>query len=129
MKRLLSLFLLLAPVVSFAHELKPSIPVEKKFYIEPTQIGFSNNKIYVSFDGDWQSVYAIYADKKGIFIRPTYSPWECKQCGITNEFFRTQCKTEECKGKRPPKFSIPERPLPPLTQRPKNIPDAAANES
>lgn len=132
MKRLLFFFLLFIPLLSFAHEDQPRQypflpkPVEKKFYIEPTQIGFSNNKIYVNFDGDWKSVDAIYADKEGIYIKPFYFnyPWKCKVCGITNEFFRDKCKTIDCTGSRPPKFSIPKPPrpilppLPPEIQRP-----------
>lgn len=119
MKRLLSLFLLI-PLFSFANGDQPQKsylrpkPIGEKFYIQPTQIGFSNNKIYVNFDGDWQSVKAIFADKERIYIMPQYSPWKCKECSVINEFFRAKCKTEDCTGKRPPKFTIPKPPRPPF---------------
>ena len=125
MKRLIALFLLLTPLISLAVEARPQIypiapqPPEKKIYISPTQIGFSNDQIYVNFEGAWQSVDAIYADRGGIYIKPACFDyhWKCKTCGVINEFFHNTCKTDDCEGKRPHKFTIPKPPhpfLPPL---------------
>lgn len=75
MKRLLALVLFFNPWFASADDLQPDgqvrlpKPPEKKFYIEPTQIGFSKNQIYVNFEGDWQLVNAIYADAQGLYIR------------------------------------------------------------
>ncbi len=120
MKRLLTLFLLIIPILSCAHEnesiMAATAPkaVVNKYYIKPTQIGFSQDKIFVNFDGDWQPVKAIFADKDGLYIAPDHFPWKCKECSVNNEFFRPQCKTADCPGKRPPKFSIPKPPSPTL---------------
>lgn len=121
MKRLITLFFIILPLFSFAHEevsqgqIYPPKNKEIKHYVDPTQIGFSNNKIFINFDEEWHSVDAIYADKEGIYIKSSYvnSPWKCNTCSIINEFWRSTCKTEECTGTRPPKYSIPKPPLPP----------------
>ena len=122
MKYLSFLFFILIPLISFANESHPQIhdflskPAEKKIYIEPIQIGFSNNKIYVNFEGHWQTVDAIYSDNSGIYIKPPYFnyPWKCRLCGVSNEFWRQTCKTTDCESKRPPKYTIPKPPSPPL---------------
>lgn len=98
---------------------------EEKIYIEPTQIGFSQEKIFVELEQGWVEVNTIESDSQGLFIIPPYySPcgWKCKLCNTCNEFWRFICKKQDCLGIRPsPKPVRPTYPpkLPPQKEAPK----------
>lgn len=102
-----------------------AFPVQQddKVYIEPTQVGFSENKIFVKFDEEWVEIDAIRSDKEGLYIKPPYFDcgWKCTRCGTGNEAWRFICRKHGCMGirpQKPPRPVFPPKPIPPLKPKP-----------
>ncbi len=112
MKKNLWIALLLFPLLSWSQE--HCLPKIKKYYVDPTQIGFSQTQILIHFEEEWQPVRALFSDEKGLYIIPEHFPWTCQECNEPNPFWRSACKTPDCPGRRPPKYTLPKPPRPVL---------------
>lgn len=64
-------------------------------YVDPKDIYFSNNRIYVMQDGVLEAVDSIAADDFSIYFKKSFpsnkSPWECPRCSHVNVKEATYC--------------------------------------
>lgn len=85
--KLLSLFAF-ACICSIAHAQETTQDVSDskitKMYIEPNQIQFDENNIYVCINQNWTRTTALYTDRNGFYIVDEQGGWTCPRCNTYN---------------------------------------------
>ncbi len=72
--------------------------ISEKTYIDPNQVHFIEDAIYVNIQRLWVQTTAVHVDSNGFYIssfRPVDESsfsWKCGKCGKYNEAFHNFCK-------------------------------------
>jgi hypothetical protein len=67
----------------------------EKTYIQPDQIAFAQDGIYVQIDNQWIPTESIHADACGIYVTEDtrdITHWICPRCHHENGLFTRRCK-------------------------------------
>ena len=95
MKRVL-FFLAAISALSCGHcSEEPTFDSCEKIYVEPNQISFSKNGIFVYLDNAWLATEAVHSDASGIYVsnfgHSKFAGWNCPKCGFFNSWLVNQC--------------------------------------
>lgn len=63
------------------HTIAPRIT---KTYIDPSNVQFDKNNIYVCVSQNWMQTNAICTDEQGFYIIDEQGGWNCPMCGTYN---------------------------------------------
>lgn len=73
---------------------------KSRLYVNPSNIFFEDNKIYVLNKDQILEVSSIKSDEKGTYVKLKWPfPFECSRCGWWNSSFAFVC--ERCGAPRP----------------------------
>jgi hypothetical protein len=88
--RNVALFFILLTSWAFAQD-NPS----ERICVQPDQILFHQNSIFVHIDNQWIETESIHADARGIYITDDIRDifhWICPKCGYQNGLFDKRCQ-------------------------------------
>jgi hypothetical protein len=93
------IFLILAATFALSNGYgseEPRFEASNKIYIQPNQITFSENGIFVYLENAWHGAKAIHVDSTGMYVNDLVDrsiwDWICRYCATSNPYWRTTCE-------------------------------------
>ncbi len=69
--------------LSYAHAQEGPVAKKDRIYINPKDIAFNNNEMYVSINNNLVQTSAVYSDATGVYVDQNQISWTCG-CGYHN---------------------------------------------
>ncbi len=76
------------------------IDVKSKIYVQPKDITFKDNEIYVFLNQNWVKTNTVYTDAQGLFVDSSKIGWTCSYCGWYNTDNIYVCENPRCGRQR-----------------------------
>lgn len=76
----------------FSHDMQ-RIDRGEKIHVQPNQVYFSQNAIYVNLNNEWVPTEAIHVDAQGLYVTDNaIGDWKCPKCYHQNKWYHSRCQ-------------------------------------